>query len=144
MPFVIASEVREAIHGGSENPAGLPVKWYYLGTGKWTKDLGRAQRYNDMDAAMQLVLLKDMLPNLKFSFMVVDQLPLAAEAAAMDPAELDRLRKLAREMKQSKDSGYEFKPVPPPHEARIYKIGERQCVCPLCVERLLALFPDVQ
>lgn len=144
MPFVIASEVRASMLGGSENPAGVPVKWYYLGTGKWTKDLGRAQRYDDMDAATQLVLLKEALPNLKFSFLVVDQLPLAAEAAAMDPVELVRLRKVARELKQSKDSGYEFKPVPPPHEARIYKVGERQCVCPLCVDRLLGLFPDLK
>lgn len=143
MPFVIATESKLAIEGGSPNPVGQPVKWFFLGMGRWTKDIGRAKRYSDEEAAEQLVLLKDALKGQRFTFVVVDQLPLAAEAAAMDPAEIERLRKVAREFKQSKDSGYAFKPRPTPHEPRIYKIGERQCVCPLCVERLLGLFPDL-
>lgn len=145
MPFVIATEIRASMQGGSENPAGTPVKWYFLGGAKWTRDMGRAKRYDDShDAAMAMVLLHDALPNQKFSFLVVDQLPLAAEAAGMDPAELDRLRLLAREFKEFVKSGYEFKNLPAPHEPRIYKIGEKQCQCRLCVERLIGLFPDLQ
>lgn len=144
MPFVIATEIRASIEGGSENPSGALVKWYFLGHGKWTRDIGRGKRLDDEDAAMQMVLLKDTLPNQKFTFVIVDQLPLAAEAARMDPSELDRLRKLAVSYKELRDQGYEFKPVPPPHEPRIYKIGEKQCDCPLCVQRLIDLFPDLR
>lgn len=144
MPFVIATESRQTIEGASPNPTGLPVQWYFMGMGRWTKELGRGKRFDAEDASMQLVLLKDSLPRQKFTFMVVDQLPIAAEAAAMDPAELVRLRKAAVEMKQCRDSGYEFKPVPPPHEPRIFKVGEKQCVCPLCAARLIDLFPDLR
>ena len=53
------------------------------------------------------------------------------------------LRLLAREFKEYKKAKYEFMELPAPHEPRIYKIGERQCQCRLCVERLIALFPDL-
>ncbi len=145
MPFVIATEVKAALMpGGSPNPAGTLVQWYYLGHGKWTREMGRAQRYDDMDAATQMVLLKDLLPKQRFTFLVVDQLPVAAEAAAMDPAELVRLRKLAREFKLQIIGGYDFKELPAPHEPRIYKIGQRQCQCKLCVQRLIDLFPELR
>jgi hypothetical protein len=144
MPFVIATDDRSSIEGGSENPSGTLVKWYYLGNGKWTKDIGRAQRMNDEDAAMTLVRLKDTLPRQKFSFIVVDQLPIVAELAAMDPAEISRLRKVANEFRDSMKSGYEYGQPPPIHEPRIYKIGEKQCLCKACVKRLLDLFPDIR
>jgi hypothetical protein len=144
MPFVIATEMRPTISGGSANPTGTPVKWYYLGNRRWTKDLGRAQRFDAEDAAWQLVLLKDTLKNMKFTFIVVDLLPLAAEASAMDPAELDRLRILARDFKKLLSEGYQFMELPAPHEPRIFKIGEKQCQCAHCVERVIGLFPDLQ
>jgi len=145
MPFVIATDMKVLMQGGSENPGGKPVRWYFLGGTKWTRDMGRAKRYDDSEeAAMAMVLLKDALPTQKFSFMVVDQLPLAVEAATMDPSELDRLRLLAREFKEYLKTGYEFVVLPAPHEPRLYKIGEKQCQCRPCVDRLIGLFPDLQ
>lgn len=143
MPFVIATGSMLSIEGGSPNPVGKAVQWYFMGMGKWSRDIGKGKRYDAEEASMQLVLLKDKLPNQKFTFMVVDQLPLAAEAASMDPAELERLAKLARSYWDLRAQGYSFSPVPPPHEPRIYKVGEIQCECPMCVDRLIALFPEL-
>lgn len=144
MPFVIATDDRSSMQGGSENPSGALVRWFFISQTKWTKDIGRAKRMDDEDAAMQMVLLKDALPKLKFLFMVVDLLPVSAEAAAMDPSEIDRLRKLAMEFKRQMADGYVFVELPSPHQPRIYKIGEKQCNCILCVSRLIALFPDLR
>lgn len=143
MPFVIATETMLAsVAGGSPNPAGRPVVWYYSGMGKWTKNIAQAERYDDEQAAITFVLLKDTLPTHKFTFLAVDQKAVSAEAAAMDPAELERLRKVATEFRASIAAGYSYGAPPPLHEARIYKIGDRQCLCQLCVNRLLDLFPE--
>ena len=145
MPFVIATQIKTPdIQGGSSNPAGQAVAWYFCGLGKWTRDIGKAKRFNDDDAATQFVLLKDTLPNQKFTFIVVDQLPIAAEMAAMDPAEIHRLSRLATDYRIHLNAGYAFVDLPAPHEPRIYKIGEKQCECKGCVNRLLALFPEIQ
>lgn len=141
MPFVIATEVKGYMSGGSSNPTGAPVPWYFCGLGKWTRDIGKAKRLDDEEAAMRFVLLKDTLPRMKFTFIVVDQLPPAAELSAMDPAEIMRLAKLAAKFRDQIARGYAFTDLPGPHEPRIYKIGERQCECKGCVQRLLALFP---
>jgi hypothetical protein len=144
MPFVIATDVKGYMSGGSSNPSGAPVVWYFCGLGKWTRDIGKAKRFNDDDAATQFVLLKDTLPRMKFTFIVVDQLPPAAELSAMDPAEITRLGKLAVKYRRQIEDGYAFTNLPAPHEPRIYKIGERQCECRLCIDRLLGLFPDMR
>jgi len=142
MPFVIATEMKsEVIQGGSPNPAGKAVVWFFVGMGKWTRDIGRAQRYDDEGAATAMVVLKDGLPNQKFVFILVDQLPISAEAASLDPAELERLRKVAKEFRESIASGYEYGQPPPLHEPRLYKVGDRQCLCKACVRRVLDLFP---
>jgi hypothetical protein len=145
MPFVIATQIKTpVIPGGSPNPAGQAVAWYFCGLGKWTRDIGKAKRFNDDDAATQFVLLKDTLPNQKFTFIVVDQLPIAAELAAMDPSEITRLGKLAVKYRRQMEEGYAFTDLPAPHEPRIYKVGEKQCECKLCIGRLLNLFPDIK
>lgn len=142
MPFVISTEIRQTIPGGSPNPSGIAVPWYYLGKGKWTREMGRAERFSEQDAEQQLLQLRDVLPKQKFKFLVVDQLPLAAEAAALSLEDLERLTKLAAEFREFVAGGYQFMELPAPHEPRIYRAGERQCQCKLCVDRLLALFPE--
>lgn len=143
MPFVIATETKMAVvAGGSPNPSGAAVVWYYQGMGKWTKSIDQAARFDDEQAAMNLVLLKDVLPRHKFTFIVVDQKAVTAELAAMDPAEVHRLRALAAELRVGIKGGYTHGEPPPLHEARVYKIGERQCLCRICVQRLLDLFPE--
>ena len=145
MPFVIATQLKTpVIQGGSPNPAGQAVAWYFCGLGKWTRDIGKAKRFNDDDAATQFVLLKDTLPNQKFTFIVVDQLPIGIELAMMDPSEIDRLRRLAKEFRRQKAIGIGFVDLPAPHEPRIYKIGEKQCQCSLCVDRVLNLFQEIK
>jgi ATP:corrinoid adenosyltransferase len=145
MPFVIATQIKTpVISGGSPNPAGQAVAWYFCGLGKWTRDIGKAKRFNDDDAATQFVLLKDTLPNQKFTFIVVDQLPIAAELAAMDPSEIGRLAKLSAEYRALLATGYVFTDLPAPHEPRIYKIGQKQCDCKGCVDRLVNLFPGLE